>query len=310
MKLRGIFSEYTPYSKFLIVVGVTVMLAVLFTGIGTILASIFYGFDMATANSIVAGSKDPNLANSLLLIQFFSALGTFIIAPLFAASLFQIDFMGFVGFKKPLSIKPFLLTALLIVVSVPFINWMIEVNTLMRLPASLKYLEDWMKASEDNAKVITELFTSKTSLLGLLGNVLIIALLPAIGEELLFRGVIQRLFSDFTNSKHAAIIITAILFSAMHMQFYGFLPRFALGIALGYLMLWSGNLWLPILAHFTNNALAVIFSWIDARSGSSFNQDLIGVQPGDELLLAASVFVTFAILFFIKKSFDKKEVLS
>ena len=94
------------------------------------------------------------------------------------------------------------------------------------------------------------------------------------------------------------------------MQFYGFLPRFALGVALGYLMLWSGNLWLPILAHFTNNALAVIFSWIDARSGMSFNQDLIGVQPGDELLLAASVFITMGILFFIKKSFDKKEVVT
>jgi membrane protease YdiL (CAAX protease family) len=84
-----------------------------------------------------------------------------------------------------------------------------------------------------------------------------IAVLPAVGEELLFRGVIQKLFSKITRSHHWGIWISAILFSALHLQFYGFIPRLLLGAMFGYLLVWSGSLWLPILAHFINNAAAV-----------------------------------------------------
>ena len=89
----------------------------------------------------------------------------------------------------------------------------------------------------------------------------LIALIPAIGEELLFRGVLQQLFTKWTGEAHLAIFISAFLFSAIHLQFFGFLPRFVLGLVLGYMFYWSKNLWLPILAHFTNNAFAIIFNY-------------------------------------------------
>src|SRR5207344_1198984 len=102
-----------------------------------------------------------------------------------------------------------------------------------------------------------------TSVLSLAINLFIIAFLPALGEELFFRGMMQKLFSQLTKNNHLAIIITSIIFSAIHLQFYGFLPRMVLGIFLGYLLVWSGSLWLPILAHFVNNASAVLFTFLD-----------------------------------------------
>ena len=96
-------------------------------------------------------------------------------------------------------------------------------------------------------------------------NLIIVALLAAVGEELLFRGSMQNIFLEWTKNKHAAVWITAVLFSALHAQFYGFLPRMLLGVVLGYLYIWSGSLWLSMLFHFLNNGLAVLFSYLIAK---------------------------------------------
>ena len=118
-----------------------------------------------------------------------------------------------------------------------------------------------MEASEQKAMQLTEAFLAMNNMGDLLINLFLIALIPAIGEDLLFRGVLQQLFTKWTGKIHLAIFISAFLFSAIHMQFFGFLPRFVLGLVLGYMFYWSKNLWLPILAHFTNNALAIIFTY-------------------------------------------------
>jgi len=118
-----------------------------------------------------------------------------------------------------------------------------------------------MEASEQKAMELTEAFLVMNSIGDLLINLFLIGLIPAIGEELLFRGVLQQLFTKWTGKVHLAIFISAFLFSAIHLQFFSFLPRFVLGIVLGYMFYWSKNLWLPILAHFTNNTLAIIFTY-------------------------------------------------
>jgi hypothetical protein len=97
--------------------------------------------------------------------------------------------------------------------------------------------------------------------------------LPAIGEELLFRGVLQKLIQKMTGSSHWAIWITATLFSALHLQFFGFLPRLLLGALFGYLLEWTGTLWLPILAHFINNASGVIVFFITGEGLESDKPD-------------------------------------
>jgi membrane protease YdiL (CAAX protease family) len=89
------------------------------------------------------------------------------------------------------------------------------------------------------------------------------------------------------------------------MQFYGFFPRFALGVLLGYMYLWSGTLWLPILAHFINNAGAVILTWYTTTRAPGINPDTIGTEPGQENVLALSVFMTLAGIWLLRKQLAK-----
>lgn len=94
-------------------------------------------------------------------------------------------------------------------------------------------------------------------------NILVIALLPAIAEELLFRGAVQRSFNRMFNNPHVAIWLAAFIFSAIHVQFFGFFPRMLLGAAFGYIYLWTGSIWYAMFAHFLNNAAAVCQAWYD-----------------------------------------------
>jgi len=129
-------------------------------------------------------------------------------------------------------------------------------------------------------------------------NILIIAILPAFGEELIFRGVLQKILSDLFRNKHAAVWVTALFFSAVHLQFFGFLPRLILGLAFGYLYLWSGTLWLPIIAHFVNNAVpalgAFFYGW------ESYNQDSGAIGTKDLFAIILPVAISIVILALIR----------
>jgi len=126
--------------------------------------------------------------------------------------------------------------------------------------------------------------------------VFMIGLLPALGEELLFRGILQRLFSEWTRNIHAGIWISAVLFSAMHMQFYGFIPRMMLGALLGYLLAWSGSLWLPVIAHFINNASAVVLTYLFSKNVIELDADKIGTGDEMNVVWISIVVVAFLLL--------------
>lgn len=301
MLLRGLLADRPPYRKFLMVVGITLLCAIIFTLLGSMIAAFLYGVNPMTNPGFLKEVSNPAVVSALKMMQLFSSIGTFIIPPLLAAFLFDIRPMAYLGLERKSKPTVFLLVIVLMFAIVPFINWMLVVNGGMHLPAVMKDMEDWMKASESQAAEITKVFLNSGTITGLILNLFIIAIIPAIGEELLFRGLIQRLFTELSNNVHVAIILSAVLFSALHLQFYGFFPRFALGVMFGYLYLWSGNLWLPMLAHFVNNAAAVLFSWMEARQGLPFNQDTFGTGKGEEMVLAASVFLTWGILFAIHK---------
>jgi len=177
------------------------------------------------------------------------------------------------------------------------------VNSQLHLPGFMARLEEWMVSAEEQASRLTKLLLSGNSPTDLFWNMLVIAVIPAIGEELLFRGIIQRQFAELAGNKHFGIVLTAFLFSALHMQFFGFFPRFVLGLVLGYLFQWSGNLWMPILAHFFNNALTVFLTWISARGVFKVNPDTLGIAEGQEALLAVSVFLSLAALWLFRRMY-------
>ena len=145
----------------------------------------------------------------------------------------------------------------------PITSFTGELNSGMHLPDKLSGIEQWMVEKEDSASRLIDKLIISDSFWIMMMNVIIIAVIPAIGEEMIFRGVFQKLFQNLFKSGHTAIWVTSFFFSAIHFQFFGFVPRFILGLVFGYLFFWSGTLWLPVISHFVNNAVPVIGTYLE-----------------------------------------------
>ena len=255
---------------------------------------------------IAAGSifffEQPLSVTALKWVQFFQSTSMFLLPPLCVAYLWSeqplkwLRASEFQGFKVSGS------AILLMLVALPAINLLSYWNQQMSLPAFLEPLEQWMKTSEESAKVLTEQFMQATTFGGLIINILLMALLPALGEELTFRGVLMNFFEVKGKRVHLAIWCTAILFSAIHLQFYGFVPRMLMGALFGYMLVWTGSLWVPILMHFTNNAAAVLLYFVSLRAGWDMEMvDAIGT--GDTLWLGVvSMVITIVGIYAFRRS--------
>ncbi len=148
------------------------------------------------------------------------------------------------------------------VVSLPALNWGYDLNRSMSLPDSMSSLEHFMRLSEEAAQQMTDELLSSTSFAAMLCSLFVVALSAAFAEEMFFRGAILGLCVDCGMRRHLAIWTVAFVFSFIHFQFFGFLPRLLLGAWLGYLMVWSRSLWLPILAHTLNNGCVVVTTYL------------------------------------------------
>lgn len=200
-------------------------------------------------------------------VQFIQTAATFLLPPLMVAYLCSNQPRQWLQLRGT-SAKNASWAILLMLLAIPAINLLAYINQQMTLPAFLQPLEEWMKIQEENAAAMTEQLLNVSTIGGLIINLLLMAVLPALAEELTFRGVLMRLFqpmkSTDTEAKipHMAIWCSAILFSAIHMQFYGFLPRMLMGALFGYMLVWTGSLWVPMLMHFVNNAMAVVLYFL------------------------------------------------
>jgi uncharacterized protein len=191
-------------------------------------------------------------------------------------------------------------SALVVPVLMPFNAWIIALNNQMTLPNALKPIEVWMRTQEDTLIRLNDFMANFTTIPQLLVAIFVMAVVPAIGEEILFRGIIQRKIFSKIHHTHLAIWLSAALFSAIHLQFYGFLPRMLLGAMFGYLYVWSSSLWIPILAHFVNNAVTVVMFFL--RNKQQITLDT--TQPDTSVpwfWAASSLVFAIAILFYIKK---------
>ena len=234
----------------------------------------------------IALFPQPVTTEALKWVQLIQTAALFLLPPFLMAFLWTKQPLEWLKLKS--ETRGYGLWAIfLMLIALPAINLVGYFNQQMSLPAFLEPLEQWMKTAEANAAHLTEQFLSVTAFDGLIINILLMALLPAVAEELTFRGVLQRLIQTQTNEAinregkrvHLAIWCTAILFSAIHMQFYGFLPRMLMGALFGYALVWTGSLWIPILMHFTNNAMAVILYFLAIRSGWDMDKvDTIGTN--------------------------------
>lgn len=183
--------------------------------------------------------------------------------------------------KQPDNLALLLLIGVMLTV-LPFVGYVGYWNQGIVLPDFLSDVETWMRTAEEQMAQVLEVFLVMDSPLDLLFNLLMVAVFPAIGEELLFRGTLQSFLKEWTRKPHLAIWVTAFIFSFIHFQFYGFFPRFLLGVVLGYLFYWSGSLWYPIIGHFFNNGLQVVLVYAGVMK-----LDDTGAEMSDSLLMIA-----------------------
>lgn len=251
--------EKSAYLQLLILCGLALAGLIFCTLLGFIVLYGLYGMEVLTDTSALA-SGDQKYLNGLKIFQILSSIGLFLAPPLFLALTERQKLTVFYGFKKPQ--LPLLgILFLIMLVSMPFMEWTALWNQKMHFPEFLKPLEAWMKAKETEAMRMTVVLLTVHGVWDFVVNLFMIAMLPAVAEELMFRGGLQRAFNRMFQNHHVAIWIAAFIFSAIHMQFYGFLPRLLLGAAFGYIYFWSGSLWYAMFAHFLNNAYAVCMAW-------------------------------------------------
>ena len=209
--------------------------------------------------------------------------------------------------NKGLSVQQSLIAFLFAVAALPMISMLADWNNGIELPSFLVSVEEMMRQMEEQAKVLTERFLQTSSVGMMVANLFVMALLPAVCEEMMFRGWLQRVLGKSVNY-HTAIWVSAFVFSAIHFQFYGFIPRMLIGAALGYLYHYTGSLWASILAHFVNNAAAVVIAFLSYNGYTNIDFDLIGT--GDTWYLSvASLAVCLALMGKLRCENSKKNTL-
>ena len=160
-------------------------------------------------------------------------------------------------------------------ISSPLIEFLSAINQKLQLPSFLSGLQQWIVDTEKQAEKLTAILLKMNTIRSLIFKLLLVGLFTSIVEEFMFRGCIQTIFTKWTKNTHAAVWLTAALFSAFHMEFFGFLPRMMLGVLFGYFVLWSGSIWTSVWAHFVNNGTAVVVSYL-------FQNKMIKLNPEDQ----------------------------
>lgn len=209
----------------------------------------------------------------------------------------------FLGLSKAPSLLGALGVIVILIVATPALNWTVDWNASMTLPDSLKPVEDWMRALEESAEKTTDALMSSTSVWGLLATVATVGVVTGLGEETFFRGALQKVFVKGMRNRHLAVWAAAFVFSALHFQFYGFVPRLLLGAIFGYAYLWSGSLWVPVIAHAYNNSSVVVVTWMQHNGMADAGASEVGASS--PWLVVASAVLTVALMVVYRKLLER-----
>jgi len=241
-----------------------------------------------------------------LLVFILPAIGTAMVVTRLPAKLLAVD-----KWPRPTIL---LLSVAVLLCSIPAMNWIIEWNKEWHLPESMADVERFFRQLENSAQATTDLLMRGASIPAMIVSVLIVGVLAGFSEELFFRGAFQRILSMTNMNHHLIIWLVAFIFSAFHFQLFGFLPRMLLGGFFGYLLWWSGSLWLPILLHIINNTLVVITEYISTNTSSATDTtaiDTIGsslATPVDVIAVIASVLLTVFGIYLLRHTLFSRRI--
>lgn len=269
--------------------------------LGLWVASAFYKGDLI--QDLMTAQNVKNLFYPMLIMQGIgSFIGLIIIPYLHIRTIEQKKLAPFFP-PQPHTLFILLVTAIIALTFMISISPITEWNTHVTFPEFLKGFEEWARDKEDHLNELTKIATTFNSVGDLVLGLFVIALLPALGEEFVFRGIIQNELWRGTKNIHVAIWLSAIIFSAIHIQFYGFIPRMLLGALFGYLYYWSGNLLVPMFAHFFNNAFGVIGIYMYSTGKISINPEDNDLAPWQAIVFTS--IVTVCLLYFFRKFYQQ-----
>lgn len=284
-----------------LLLGLVMACAFIFTVLGMMLVKPLYGISGADI-LLKQMSDDPDnfsddftKVNAMKLIQLMSSVGLFLVPALIFAYTKRPG-GDYLQTRTRTTILWLVVGCLLTLCASPFVGFLYEINQRLNLPGGLM---ETVRAAEDQAQALTKLFLQMPTTETLLYNLFLIALLPAIAEEFFFRGVVQKIFYEGSRNVHVAVWSGAALFSFIHFQFLGFLPRMFLGVILGYLFAFSGSIWVPIVAHAINNGSQVVAAYLYQRGMIKYNIEENEAPPF--VFVIASALITAALFYFIYK---------
>jgi membrane protease YdiL (CAAX protease family) len=247
----------------------------------------------------------PEMKVPMLVMLGISSLFGFFLVPFFTyKALTQKGIKSFSNQKLKLGL---LLLCLFIMVS--FIvadSAIIEWNKNIVFPDFLKSFETWARSHEEQAESLTKMFTQFTSFGDFAIAMIVVAVGAGVCEEFLFRGIIQNELIRGTKNIHLSIWVSAFLFSAIHIQFFGFVPRMLLGGLFGYLYHWSGNLLVPMFAHFVNNGFAVLMMYLHQLK--IVNMDLEKEEAAPWYAVLAFTVIALALLYLFKRKSEETKI--
>lgn len=260
--------------------------------VGITIATLVYQLDFNQLQNVLASPEPsfPHIRQIYWIIQGFSLLvglggGAFLYQFFVSKQKFSS-----LNISKNIDFRYILLTIFIFIASFPLTSEIMRWNSGIHFGS----LDASIRGMEEQAALLTKILTDMQSLAELLIVLVVIAFVPAFAEEYLFRGLVQKELIRWIPSKHIAIVVTAMLFSAIHLQFLGFFPRMFLGILLGYVYCWSGNIWYPIVGHFANNGVQVIALYL-------FQQKIIlqDVSEDTSFPVGVVVFATLLLVIFL-----------
>lgn len=253
--------------------------------------SIFTNVQMIDVMSSLDQPPIPIYQITLLIVQGIASAIAFILIPvLFVKFSEKVTLKSYLNGKRQYLVAYLILSGATISFMV-FNSIFIEWNMNLQFPEPI---HDYFKTMEDLAEKATNYIISFHSFSYFFAAIIVVALLPALGEELLFRGLVQRYTEKLFGNAHVAIWVTAFAFSAFHMQFFGFVPRMTLGVFFGYLLYFSGNLWYAIAAHFINNGFTLVMLYLYQQGVINYNIENTDSIP---LQTVAIFFIIGVILF-------------
>ena len=278
------------------------LLAILgFSLVGTVLALLIAyanGLDMSTLMTTLNENSPIGERNAIRSVLFLNHLFSFLIPSVFfALFLYRNRWADFLTLDKIPSMQNIVLGIIILLAALPFVQYTIMLNKMLPLP-------EWMHSVENETETMLKGLLKMDYTYEILLNVLVIALIPAIGEELVFRGVLQqKLIESLGKNHHLAVWLTGAVFSAIHLQFEGFFPRMILGAVLGYLFYYTKNIWVSIAAHFFNNASQVIAYQAFKEKKTELDLEKIDVPWSAGLL---SLAIVIGLIYYLRAS-NKEE---